>query len=101
MPDGVWETAKGNLVAIEVELSRKEEIRLCGILYSLDRQFAGIWYFTVPLIFTRLRRVLLNMKQPHDQQLKKKLSILLWDEEAEEWVSKGTGVQACEEPPAV
>jgi hypothetical protein len=107
MPDGTWETAKGQLVAIEVELSRKEENRLRGILYDLERNYGTVWYFTTPLIFTRLRKTLLGMKDEGvgyralNQGLKEKLQVLVWDEEAKEWVFKGNGVKVCEEPPDV
>lgn len=96
MPDGLWEA--GRTAAIEVELSRKEEADLRGNLYHLNYKYDATWYFTLPLIYTRLRRVLLGMKLPDDQKLKQQLHVFRWDQEAKKWIYKGDGIKVCEEP---
>lgn len=93
--DGEW-VEKGAVIAIEVELSRKEEKRLREILYGLHYGYVGgIWYFTLPLIFVRLKRVLKGMSG--EDRLKGKLHVLEWDQDEQDWVYRGNGMQIAEE----
>lgn len=57
LPDAeIWNNS--TTVGIEVELSRKQENRLRGIIYGLERRYPAVWYFTLPLIYTLLSKAL-------------------------------------------
>jgi hypothetical protein len=79
-PDGEY-VLKGTTVAIEVELSPKEEGWLNDIIDRLCQRYSSIWYFLLPERLADLQKALAAL-QPEDQR---RFSLVLYDEEAEDW----------------
>lgn len=76
LPDAEVEI-KGKTIAIEVELSIKEQERLRAILYDLERRYAGIRYFVLPSVKPHIEQAIGSLLP---EFMRQKFSVVVLEE---------------------
>lgn len=80
LPDGELHWSDGVVYAVEVELSRKVDNRLTGILKQVGQDYPGVWYYVLPRMKPLLEQAIADLPPWPGDQIRERFDVDLLEE---------------------